>query len=85
MVENHAFEPRKTACPSAGFNEYLPVETSIGIRVITSRMSWTGNVRLTGEMRDAYRTLVVKPEGERLLGRRRCRWEDNVRMDLKEI
>jgi len=29
--------------------------------------------------------LVGKPEGKRPLGRRRCRWEDNLRMELREI
>jgi hypothetical protein len=38
-----------------------------------------------GEKRNAYRILVGKPEGKRLLGRPRHRWEDNIRMDLREI
>jgi hypothetical protein len=38
-----------------------------------------------GDMRNAYRILVRKPEGDRLLRRPRHRWEDNIRMDLKEI
>jgi len=38
-----------------------------------------------GEMRNAYRILVRKPEGKRLLAGHRCRWEDNIRMDLREI
>jgi hypothetical protein len=29
--------------------------------------------------------LVGKPEGKRLLGRSRCRWDDNIKMDLREI
>jgi hypothetical protein len=36
-----------------------------------------------GEKRNAYRNLVGKPEGKRPLGRRRHRWEDNIRMDFK--
>jgi hypothetical protein len=36
-----------------------------------------------GEKRNAYRILVGKPEGKRPLGRHRCRWEDNIRMDLR--
>jgi hypothetical protein len=32
-----------------------------------------------------YRVLVGKPEGKRLLGRPRRRWEDSIRMDLREI
>jgi hypothetical protein len=38
-----------------------------------------------GEMRNAYSILVEKPEGKRpLVGPRRS-WEDNIRMDLREI
>jgi hypothetical protein len=32
--------------------------------------------------RDAYRILVGRHEGKRACGRCRCRWEDNIRMDL---
>ena len=32
--------------------------------------------------RGVYRVLVGKPEGKRPLGRPRCRWVDNIRMDL---
>jgi hypothetical protein len=35
--------------------------------------------------RNAYRLLVAKPEGEKLLGRPRRRWVDNIRMDLGEV
>jgi hypothetical protein len=38
-----------------------------------------------GEMRNSDSNLVGKLEGKRLLGRPRGRWEDNIRMDLKEI
>jgi hypothetical protein len=38
-----------------------------------------------GEMRGAYRVLVGKPEGRRLLGRTTRRWEDNIKMDLREV
>jgi hypothetical protein len=38
-----------------------------------------------GEMRNAYTILVGKPEGKRPLGRPRCRWEDDIRMDLREV
>jgi hypothetical protein len=38
-----------------------------------------------GEERKLYKVLVGKPEGKKPLGRRRCRWEDGVRMDLREI
>jgi hypothetical protein len=35
--------------------------------------------------RNAYRILVGKREGKRLLGRPRRRWVDNIKMDLREI
>jgi hypothetical protein len=38
-----------------------------------------------GERRNVYRLLVGKPEGKRPLGRPRCRWMDNIKMDLLEI
>jgi hypothetical protein len=38
-----------------------------------------------GKKRNAYRILVVKPEGKRSLGRLRRRWVDNIKMDLREI
>jgi hypothetical protein len=38
-----------------------------------------------GERRDAYRAVVGKPEGRRPLGRPRRRWEDNIKMDLREV
>jgi hypothetical protein len=38
-----------------------------------------------GERRGAYRALVGKPEGGRPLGRPRHRWEDNIKMDLREV
>jgi hypothetical protein len=38
-----------------------------------------------GEERNMYRVLMVKPEGKRPLGRPRRRWEDGIRMDLREI
>jgi hypothetical protein len=37
-----------------------------------------------GEKRNAYRILVGKPEGKRPLGRPRCRWVDNIKIDLRE-
>jgi hypothetical protein len=38
-----------------------------------------------GERRDAYRTLMGKPEERRPLGRPRHRWEDNIKMDRREV
>jgi len=38
-----------------------------------------------GERRGVYRVLVGKPEGNRLFGRPRRRWYDNIKMDLQEV
>jgi hypothetical protein len=38
-----------------------------------------------GKGRGVYRILVGRPEGKRPLGRPRRRWEDNIKMDLREI
>jgi hypothetical protein len=38
-----------------------------------------------GEVRGAYNILVGRPEGRRPLGRHRRRWEDNIKLDLREI
>jgi hypothetical protein len=38
-----------------------------------------------GEKKNSYRVLMGKPEGKRPLGRPRRGWEDNIKMDLREI
>jgi hypothetical protein len=48
-------------------------------------MGWTGHVARMGERRDAYRILVGRPEGRKPLGRPSRRWEDNIKMDLKDV
>jgi hypothetical protein len=56
------------------------------VRVIKwRRMRWIGHVARMGDSTDVYRVLVGKPEGKRPLGRRRLRWEDNIKMDLQEV
>jgi len=51
----------------------------------SGRMRWAWHVARIGERRGIYRVLVGKPEGKRLLGKRRRRWEDNIKMDLQEV
>jgi hypothetical protein len=56
------------------------------VRVIKERrMRWEGPVARKEEERGAYNVLVGGPEGRRPLGRPRRRWEDNIKMDLREI
>jgi hypothetical protein len=38
-----------------------------------------------GEMRNLFSILVGEPEGKRQLAKRRRRWENNIRMDLREV
>jgi hypothetical protein len=54
--------------------------------MITSRrMRYSGHVARLGERRGVFRGLLGKLEGKRPLGRPRCRWEDNIKMDLQEV
>jgi hypothetical protein len=56
------------------------------VKVIKSRkMRWAGHVAYMGEGRGVYRVLIGRPKGKRPLGRPRCRWEDNIKLDLREI
>ncbi|KAJ4452194.1 hypothetical protein ANN_03712 [Periplaneta americana] len=49
------------------------------------RLRWAGHVAHMGESRNAYRVLVGRSEGKRPLGRPRRIWEDNIKMDLREV
>jgi hypothetical protein len=55
------------------------------LMIKSRRLRWAGHVARMGASRDAYRALVGKPEGTRPLGRHRRRWEDNIKMDLREV
>jgi hypothetical protein len=56
------------------------------VRAIKSRrMRLAGLVARLGEGRGVYRVLVGKTVGRRPLGRPRHRWEDNIRIDLREV
>jgi hypothetical protein len=54
-------------------------------QVKSRRMRRAGHVARMGEERKVYKVLVGKPEGKRPLGRPRRRWENGIRMDLREI
>ena len=56
------------------------------VRVVKSRrMRWAGHVARMGEGRGVHWVLVGKPEGKRPLGRPRCRCDDNIKLDLREV
>jgi hypothetical protein len=48
-------------------------------------MRWAGNAAHRGKERNAYRILLGKPEGKRPLGIPIRRWENNIKIDLKEV
>jgi hypothetical protein len=64
---------------------HILYSSPIIIRPIKSRrMRWAGRVARMGQEKNVYRVLMGKPEGKRPLGRPRRRWEDGIRMDLRE-
>jgi hypothetical protein len=66
----------------------LPSIHNLGTRhavVTRDPLNMSGHVARMGEGRGVYMILVGKPEGKRPLGRPRCRWEDNITLDLREI
>jgi hypothetical protein len=48
-------------------------------------MRWMGHVARIGEINNSYNTLAVKPEGKRPPGKPTCKYQDNIKIDLKEI
>jgi hypothetical protein len=69
---------------SEEFRDLYPSPSIIRI-IKLRRRKWAGHVAQMREERNAYRLLVRKPEGKRLLGRPRRRWVDNIRMALEEV
>jgi hypothetical protein len=64
---------------------YLYSSPSI-IRIMKlRRVRWVGHLHESIEKRNTYRLLVGKPERKTKLGRPRCRWVDNIRMNLVEV
>jgi hypothetical protein len=71
-------------------SKYSPQQFSVYspniVRAIKSRrMRWTGHVVRMGERKGVYRVLVGRPEGKRPLEIPSRMWEDNIKMDLREI
>jgi hypothetical protein len=56
------------------------------VRVVKSRkLKWAADVARMRVGKSPFKILTDKPSGKRPFGRARCRWEDNIRMHLKEI
>jgi len=59
--------------------------TSLNIvNVIKWRMRWAEHVVCMGMLTNAYKNFSRKTSGDRPYGGTRCRWEDNIKMDLRE-
>jgi hypothetical protein len=71
--------------PSRVFRPKRDEVTGEWRRLHSRRLRWAGHVARMGERRGAYRALVGEPEGRRPLGRPRSRWENNIKMDLREV
>jgi hypothetical protein len=53
-------------------------------QIKSRRMRWVGHVARMGEGRNVYKVLMGKPEGKRPLDKPRRRWEDGIKIDLRE-
>jgi hypothetical protein len=53
-------------------------------KIKSGKMRWAEHVARIGAKRNTYRILVGKPEGKRLLARRRRRWMDNIKIYLRD-
>jgi hypothetical protein len=58
---------------------------NIVMAIKSRRMRWAGHVARMGQGRGVYRVFVGSPECKRPLGRPRRSWEDNIKLDLREI
>ncbi|KAJ4443373.1 hypothetical protein ANN_05041 [Periplaneta americana] len=65
------------------FLRFSPTKKNRNIK--SRRLRWAWHVARMSESRNAFRVLVGMPEGKRHLERPRCRWEENIKMDLREV
>jgi hypothetical protein len=85
MIQRTIFGPKRDEITDVVYEELHKLYSSPDIiRQIKARTMRAGHVARMGEKRKLYRVLVGKPEGKRPLGRPRRRWEDGIRMDLRE-
>jgi hypothetical protein len=55
------------------------------LRMINSKVRWVGHAASMGKIKNAYKILVGSPEGKRALERPRRRWEDNIKIYLRDL
>ena len=65
-------------------NDLYCSSNNVGV-IKSRRIRWVRYVARTGEKRGVYRVLVGKPDGRKTFGRRRHRWKDNIKMDLRML
>ena len=65
-------------------SDWYSLPNIVGV-VKLRRMRWAGHVARMVEGREVHRVLMGKREGKRPMGRLRCRWEDNNKLDLQEV
>ena len=53
--------------------------------IVRLRLRWTSHLARMEDSRSAFKVLIVKPIGKRFLRRSRHRWEDNIRINFREI
>ena len=63
----------------------LYCSSNIVMIIKSRRLRWVSHVARIEDSRNAFKMLFGKPMGKRLLGRPRCRCEDNIRMNLVEV
>jgi hypothetical protein len=61
------------------------ITNDIIMQIKFRRMRWAGHAARMGEGRNVYRVLVGNPEGKSPLERPRRRWEDRIKIGLREI
>jgi len=64
-------------------NEKIITSGNVIRQIKSRRMRWAGHVVRMGTRRRAHRVSVGSPEGKRILGKPKHKWEDNFKMDLQ--
>ena len=69
----------------SGVHDRVPYISTIFRVTKSRRLRWAGHVARMTARRGVYRVLVGKPERRRTLGRPRLRWEDTIKVDVREM
>ena len=69
----------------AGTTNKFWIQIVASVIFVARRIRWVGYIACMGDSRAAYRVLVGKPVGQRLLRRQRRRWENNIKMYFQDV